>query len=122
MSYNPKITPLTISVAPAAAYYGPEQHANVSQVPQIRQVQPLKGSVEPCSTHCQQRFGARRGAFRLFVLIFAIFIIVSSLVGWFIRGSLIGQNDTKHHELMSKEHRDVANYVAKRRNSTWYMN
>ena len=94
MNYNPKITPLTISVAPAAAYHGPEQHPNVSQVPQIRQVQPLKGS-----THCQQRFGARRGAFRLFVLLFAIFIILSSLVGWFIRGALIGRNATKHRSM-----------------------
>ena len=102
MNYNPKITPLTISVAPAAAYYEPEQHLHrpqVSQIPQIRQVQPLKGSVEPCSTHCQQRFGARRGAFRLFVLLFAIFIILSSLVGWFIRGALIGRNATKHRSM-----------------------
>ena len=96
MNYNPKITPLTISVGPAAAYYEPTLGPQVSQIPQIRQVQPLKVS---CSTHCQQNSGAKRfNAFRLFVTLLGIFLILSSLVVWFV--FRIGRNSSNHHRPM----------------------
>ena len=94
MNYNPKLTPLTITVGPAASYHEPpEQHPHqplagatqVSQIPQIRQVQ-----VQP-APYCQQpltvvgrRNHCNKSCLVAILLILACVIIsLTLLAAWF---------------------------------------
>ena len=57
MSYNPRITPLTINVGPAASYSEPGSQQQPLQVPQV----PLFTQVrQPQPQYCQQFVAERR--------------------------------------------------------------
>ena len=106
MSYNPKITPLTITVGPAASYHEPpEQHPHqplagatqVSQIPQIRQVQ-----VQP-APYCQQpltvvgrRNHCNKSCLVAILLIIACVIISLTLLAAWFRGAFDHHGDRDH--------------------------
>ena len=93
MTYNPKSTPLTITVAPAASYHEPpEQHPHqplagatqVSQIPQIRQVQQPASYCQQPLTVVGRRNHCNKSCLVAILLILACVIIsLTLLAAWF---------------------------------------
>ena len=102
MSYNPKITPLTITVGPAASYHEPPEPpgtTQVSQIPQIRQVLPASYCQQPLTVVGRRRNHCNKSCLVAILLIIASVIILLTLLAAWFWGAFGNHEDTKyrHH-------------------------
>ena len=103
MSYNPKITPLTITVGPAASYHEPPEPpgtTQVSQIPQIPQVQqPASYCQQPLTVVGRRRNHCNKSCLVAILLIIASVIILLTLLAAWFWGAFDHHEDKKygHH-------------------------
>ena len=87
MSYNPKITPLSITVGPAASYHEPPEPpgaTQVSQITQIRQVQqPPPYSQQPLTVIGKRNNCNKSCLVAILLIIACVIISLTLLAAWF---------------------------------------
>ena len=100
MNYNPKITPLSITVGPAASYHEPPGATQASQIPQIHQMQqPVSYCQQPLTVVGRRKNHCNKSCLVAILLIIASIIILLTLLAAWFWGAFGHHEDTKyrHH-------------------------